>query len=418
MILPTQQLDQGTKVIARYSEMNYCAGRFHFILQDDGNLVFYANPGELVSWDAYWVSNTENGIWLIFNQSCQVSLMAMNGTVLNHVTSETIPTSGFYQRAILEYDGVFRQYVHPKIANSSSGWAMGWLMVSSPVSSNICLKINQNIGTGACGFNSYCTIGDDQMQRPQCQCPPRYTLYVLVNLILLIINYLNPRSLRSRDSKLLRPVQINQASGMQTFTYQELQEATDGFKEELGRGAFGAVYKGVLRSEDTNFVAVKMLETRNGASEKEFEREVSAIAQTNHKNSVQLLGFCNEGQHRLLVYEFMSNGTLVDFLFGSSRPSWHKRTEIAYGVARGLSYLHGNCTRHIIHCDIKPRNILLDGSLAAKISDFELAKLLTANQTRTTIGVRGTRGYLALEWFRNMPISSKVDVYSFGILLV
>ncbi|KAF8036586.1 hypothetical protein BT93_C2341 [Corymbia citriodora subsp. variegata] len=205
---------------------------------------------------------------------------------------------------------------------------------------------------------------------------------------------------------------------MRTFTYQELQEATDGFKEELGRGAFGTVYKGVLGSEDTNFVAVKVLATRTGESEKEFEREVSAIGQTNHKNLVQLLGFCNEGQHRLLVYEFMSNGSLADFLFGSSRPSWYKRVEIACGVARGLSYLHDDCNRHIIHCDIKLQNILLDGSLASKISDFGLAKQLMANQTRTTTGVRGTRGYLAPEWFRNMPISGKVDVYSFGILLL
>ncbi|KAK3439483.1 hypothetical protein EUGRSUZ_C04358 [Eucalyptus grandis] len=209
---------------------------------------------------------------------------------------------------------------------------------------------------------------------------------VFVNLLLLLITFLLYRSFRSRDSKLSRLVQINQVTGMRTFTYQELQEATYGFKEELGRGAFGTVYKGALGSENADFVAVKVLATRTGESEKEFEREVSAIGQTNHKNLVQLLGFCNE--------------------------------EIACDVARGLSYLHRDCIRHIIHCDIKPQNILLDGSLNAKISDLGLAKLLMANQTRTTTGVRGTRGYLAPEWFRNMPISSKVDVYSFGILLV
>ncbi|XP_030446126.2 G-type lectin S-receptor-like serine/threonine-protein kinase LECRK2 [Syzygium oleosum] len=544
-ILPTQQLDQGTTVNARYSEMNYSTGRFHFILQDDGNLEFYATPTPSDPSDAYWASNTlGTSFRLIFNQSGQVYLTAMNGTVLNLVTSGTVPNSGFYQRAILEYDGVFRQYIHPKTANSSSGWAMAWSMVSSPVPPNICTSISQNIGPGACGFNSYCALGDDQ--RPRCHCPPGYTLLdstnemngcrqdfipqscdgsrpetdqftfqymlntnwplsdyersvvqtedwcreaclvdcfcavaifgdgicwkkkiplsngrmvpseigkallkvrinnstskstgngnknstliiigsvllsssVFVNLLLLLITYLIYRSFRSRDYKLSRLVQINQATCTQTFTYQELQEATDGFKEELGRGAFGTVYKGVLGSKEANFVAVKVLATRTGESEKEFEREVNAIGQTNHKNLVQLHGFCSEGQHRLLVYELMSNGTLADFLFGASRPSWYKRIEIACGVARGLSYLHDDCTRHIIHCDIKPQNILLDGSLAAKISDFGLAKLLMGNQTRTTTGVRGTRGYLAPEWFRNMPISSKVDVYSFGILLV
>ncbi|XP_056162556.1 G-type lectin S-receptor-like serine/threonine-protein kinase LECRK2 [Syzygium oleosum] len=552
-ILPTQQLGQGSIVNARYSEMNYSAGRFHLILQTDGNLVLYATPNPRLSSDAYWATGTTStpgiGFRLIFNQSGQVYLTNRTGTVLNLVTSDTVPTSEFYQRAILEYDGVFRQYVHPKTANSSSRWGMGWSMVSSPIPSNICTSIERDSGTGACGFNSYCTLGDDKIQRSRCQCPPGYTLLdstnemngcrqdfvsqscdgsrpekdqfalrdmlntdwpqldyevivqqtedqcreacladcfcavavfkggscwkkkipllngrkdaseggkalikvrkdnftststgngqkknknstlviigsvllsssVFLNLLLLVIGYLVYKSFRSRDSKFSRLVQINQATGTQTFAYQELQQATDGFKEELGRGAFGTVYKGVLGSVDTNFVAVKVLMTRTGESEKEFEREVSAIGQTNHKNLVQLLGFCNEGQHRLLVYEFMSKGSLADFLFGSSRPSWYKRVEIACGVARGLTYLHDDCTRHIIHCDIKPQNILLDGTLAAKISDFGLAKLLMANQTRTTTGVRGTRGYLAPEWFRNMPISGKVDVYSFGILLL
>ncbi|KAK3439493.1 hypothetical protein EUGRSUZ_C04371 [Eucalyptus grandis] len=542
-LLPTQQLDQGTKVNARYSEMNYSAGRFHFKLGDDGNLAFYATPDPWVASDTYWDSNTSNGFRLIFNQSGQVYLTDRNGALLQVVSSDTFPASGYYRRAILEFDGVFRQYVH---SDSSSLSEMGWVVArSSPVPPNICTSITQTMGSGACGFNSYCSLEEDQ--RPRCHCPHGYTLLdstnemngcrqdfvpqscdgsrpetdqftffsmpytnwpmsdyertaaqtedsckeacladcfcalaifgdngncwkkkiplsngredrsdiakalikvrindstsksigngsknstliiiglvllsssVFVNLLLLLITYLIYRSFRSRDSKLSRPVQINQATGTHTFTYQELQEATDGFKEELGRGAFGTVYKGVLRYEDTNFVAVKVLATRTGESEKEFEREVSAIGQTNHKNLVQLLGFCNEGQHRLLVYEFMSNGTLADFLFGISRPSWYKRIEIACGVAQGLSYLHDDCTRHIIHCDIKPENILLDGSLTAKISDFGIAKLLMANQTRTVTGVRGTRGYLAPEWFRNMPISSKVDVYSFGILLV
>ncbi|KAL3747779.1 hypothetical protein ACJRO7_016569 [Eucalyptus globulus] len=545
-MLPTQQFDQGTKVNARYSKMNYSTGRFHFKLENDGNLAFYATSDPWLASDTYWASNTkDSGFRLIFNQTGQVYLTARNGTLLKPVTSNTVPTNEFYQRAILEYDGVFRQYVHPKGENSSSALALGWSMVSSPIPPNICESIRQTTGSGACGFNSYCALGDDQ--RPQCHCPPGYTpldstnemngcrqdflpqscdgsrpetdqfalhemlrtnwplndyertaaqtedrcreacsadcfcavaifggngscykkkiplsngrtdpsevgkalikvriknstskstgdgnknstliiigsvllsSFVFVNLLLLLITYLIYRSFRSKDSKLSRPVQINQATGMQTFTYQELQKATDEFKEELGRGAFGIVYKGVLGSEDTNFVAVKVLATRTGESEKEFEREVSAIGRTDHKNLVQLLGYCNEGQHRLLVYEFMSNGTLADFLFGASRPSWYRRTEIACDVARGLSYLHQDCTRHIIHCDIKPQNILLDGSLTAKISDLGLAKLLMANQTRTNTGVRGTRGYLAPEWFRNMPISSKVDVYSFGILLV
>jgi len=152
--------------------------------------------------------------------------------------------------------------------------------------------------------------------------------------------------------------------------------------------------------------------------EGEFKTEVSAIGRTNHKNLIQLLGFCNEGQHRLLVYEFMSNGSLASFLFGDSRPNWNRRIHIAFGTARGLCYLHEECTTQVIHCDIKPQNVLIDDSFMARISDFGLAKLLKTDQSRTTTGARGTKGYVAPEWFKNMPITVKVDVYSFGILLL
>ncbi|KAK3439485.1 hypothetical protein EUGRSUZ_C04360 [Eucalyptus grandis] len=174
-ILPTQRLDLGTKVNARYSKMNCSAGRFHFMLGDDGNLAFYATSNPYDASDTYWRSNTVgSGFQLIFNQSGQVYLTARNGTVINRITTEPVPSSGYYQRAILEYDGVFRQYIHPKTTNSSSGQLIGWSRVSAPVPQNLCMSIAQQIGSGACGFNSYCTLGDDL--RPRCQCPPGYTL--------------------------------------------------------------------------------------------------------------------------------------------------------------------------------------------------------------------------------------------------
>ncbi|PRQ35231.1 putative protein kinase RLK-Pelle-SD-2b family [Rosa chinensis] len=114
----------------------------------------------------------------------------------------------------------------------------------------------------------------------------------------------------------------------------------------------------------------------------------------------------------------MSNGTLASFLFGDTRPNWCQRRQIALGIARGLLYLHEECSNQIVHCDIKPQNILLDDSFTARISDFGLAKLLRLDQTRTITGIRGTKGYVAPEWFKNLPITAKVDVYSFGILLL
>jgi serine/threonine protein kinase len=211
-------------------------------------------------------------------------------------------------------------------------------------------------------------------------------------------------------------------SGLETnlryFTYKELAEATNDFKDEVGRGGFGVVYKGTIQAGSTRVVAVKKLDKVVQDGEKEFKTEVQVIGQTHHKNLVRLLGFCDEGQNRLLVYEFLSNGTLANFLFGCSKPNWKQRTQIAFGIARGLLYLHEECGTQIIHCDIKPQNILLDNYYNARISDFGLAKLLVMDQSKTQTAIRGTKGYVAPEWFRNRPITVKVDVYSFGVMLL
>ncbi|KAF8401702.1 hypothetical protein HHK36_012648 [Tetracentron sinense] len=213
-----------------------------------------------------------------------------------------------------------------------------------------------------------------------------------------------------------KPVDIN----LRAFTFQELHEATDGFKNKLGRGAFGTVYSGVTSMEDKQIdIAVKQLEKVIEQGEKEFVTEVRVIGLTHHKNLVRLLGFCNEDNHRLLVYELMKSGTLSGFLFGEEkRPSWDHRAEIALGIARGLLYLHEECETQIIHCDIKPQNVLLDKDYTAKIADFGLAKLLKKDQTRTSTNVRGTMGYMAPEWLKNAPVTAKVDVYSFGVMLL
>nr|XP_011470813.1 PREDICTED: G-type lectin S-receptor-like serine/threonine-protein kinase RLK1 [Fragaria vesca subsp. vesca]XP_011470814.1 PREDICTED: G-type lectin S-receptor-like serine/threonine-protein kinase RLK1 [Fragaria vesca subsp. vesca] len=207
-------------------------------------------------------------------------------------------------------------------------------------------------------------------------------------------------------------------SNLRSFSYEELKEATNGFTEELGKGAFGVVYKGILQIGSGVPVAVKKLNFVVQDSEKEFKTELNIIGQTHHKNLVRLVGYCDEGQERLLVYELLSNGTLANFLFSDTKPSWRQRIDIAYGVAKGLLYLHEECSTQIIHCDIKPQNILLDDYCNARIADFGLAKLLMMNQSQTQTAIRGTKGYVAPEWFRNMPITTKVDVYSFGVVLL
>ncbi|XP_050284584.1 G-type lectin S-receptor-like serine/threonine-protein kinase RLK1 isoform X3 [Quercus robur] len=220
--------------------------------------------------------------------------------------------------------------------------------------------------------------------------------------------------------KLRRPMSnVNSSeTNMRFFTYQELVEATGGFKEELGKGAFGVVYKEAIEMGSSVPVAVKKLYSLVQDNEREFKTEVNVIGQTNHKNLVRLVGFCDEGLQRLLVYEFLSNGSLASFLFGDLKPSWKQRINIAVGIARGLLYLHDECSTQIIHCDIKPQNILLDNYYNARIADFGLAKLLMMDQSQTRTAIRGTKGYVAPEWFRNMPITAKVDVYSFGVMLL
>ncbi|KAI4353162.1 hypothetical protein L6164_002132 [Bauhinia variegata] len=205
---------------------------------------------------------------------------------------------------------------------------------------------------------------------------------------------------------------------LRTFSYNELSRATNHFKEELGKGSFGAVYKGTLY-RGRRVIAVKRLEKLVEEGEREFQAEMQAIGRTHHRNLVRLLGYCSEGSKRLLVYEYMSNGSLAKLLFGATRRLyWDERVRIALDIARGILYLHEECEAPIIHCDIKPENILMDEFWTAKISDFGLAKLLMPDQTRTFTGVRGTRGYLAPEWQKNTPISVKADVYSYGIVLL
>ncbi|KAF3431005.1 hypothetical protein FNV43_RR25735 [Rhamnella rubrinervis] len=246
---------------------------------------------------------------------------------------------------------------------------------------------------------------------------------IILNVVLIIIGaavfYLF--SHHKQPGKLSTKSSISETN-LHSFTYDELKIATDGFKVELGRGSFGTVYRGVvslMNSTSSIVIAVKKLDKVLQEGEQEFKAEVSAIGRTHHRNLVRLIGFCDLGLNKLLIYEFMSKGSLADLLFRSLvRPDWNQRVQIATGIARGLLYLHEECASQIIHCDIKPQNILLDDSFTAKISDFGLAKLLMIGQTRTQTAIRGTKGYVAAEWFRNTPVTSKVDVYSYGVMLM
>ncbi|KAL6660009.1 hypothetical protein ACP70R_002131 [Stipagrostis hirtigluma subsp. patula] len=198
--------------------------------------------------------------------------------------------------------------------------------------------------------------------------------------------------------------------------HRAVRAATRNISEKLGSGSFGSVFKGAL--PDATPVAVKRLDGfRQG--EKQFRAEVATLGTIHHVNLVRLRGFCSEGSKRALVYDYMANGSLDSHLFKSSSVvlSWSQRYGVAVGVARGLAYLHEKCRECIIHCDVKPENILLDEELGARLADFGMAKLVGHDFSRVLTTVRGTLGYLAPEWLAGTPVTAKADVYSFGLVL-
>ncbi|KAI3914349.1 hypothetical protein MKW98_014956, partial [Papaver atlanticum] len=497
-ILPTQKLVVDSGIYSRETKQSFSKGRFRLRLLQDGNLVLnvaaYPSLTE-VQYDSYYWSDTDNkqgitqrkGFEVVFNQSGYIYVKLRDETrVLLSSNNIVLPISEVYYRATLDFDGVFTQYCHPRSKKEKQVWSTVW-----SVPDNICVRISSGRGTGACGYNSYCTLTPER--RPRCKCPPKfsfldqnntfggcrpdfvqgcqvnewttetdsfeletldsvdwptsdydelksYTLEecrtsclgnclcdaaifrdatcwkkklplsfgrdnsgtavggvafikvrkanlsepncftpqaphekiirsklilmgslflgcsILFNFMFIaralyhnslafLVCFLTEKKLREKTQE----PSVSRSS-LRSFTYQQLEEATKGFKDELGRGAFGMVYKGIIDEMDsTSSVAVKRLDKVLQEGEKEFKTEVNAIGMTHHKNLVRLLGFCEEGQQRLLVYEFMSNKSLADHLFENSKPDWKQRVQIALGISRGLLYLHEECSNQIIH---------------------------------------------------------------------
>uniref|UniRef100_A0A7N0ZYW6 non-specific serine/threonine protein kinase n=1 Tax=Kalanchoe fedtschenkoi TaxID=63787 RepID=A0A7N0ZYW6_KALFE len=206
---------------------------------------------------------------------------------------------------------------------------------------------------------------------------------------------------------------------LRRFHFRELQAATQNFssKNIIGRGGFGIVYKGVL--QDKTLVAVKRLKDGNTfGGETQFQTEVEMISLAVHRNLLKLYGFCATSNERILVYPYMSNGSVASRLKAKPALDWSTRKRISIGAARGLLYLHEQCDPKIIHRDVKAANILLDDGCEAVVGDFGLAKLLNHCDSHVTTAVRGTVGHIAPEYLSTGQSSEKTDVYGFGILLL
>ncbi|XP_068312705.1 cysteine-rich receptor-like protein kinase 29 isoform X2 [Pyrus communis] len=243
------------------------------------------------------------------------------------------------------------------------------------------------------------------------------TTVVSLVLIISICIYLRVKKIKAK----LGADEILDTEALQ-FDLASIRTATNNFSEanKLGRGGFGTVYRGRLLNQED--IAVKRLSRDSAQGDVEFKNEVTLVAKLQHRNLVRLLGFCLEGNERLLIYEFVPNASLDHFIFDPIRRAhldWDSRYKIILGIGRGLLYLHEDSRLRIIHRDMKASNVLLDAEMQPKIADFGMARLFDLDQTQgDTSRVVGTYGYMAPEYVMRGHFSVKSDVYSFGVLVL
>ncbi|XP_031115889.1 putative wall-associated receptor kinase-like 16 [Ipomoea triloba] len=368
--------------------------------------------------------------WVIFNDTCSNSSSTCQGNT-TCVPFEG-PDGGYRCACGKGYEG--NPYLHP-----------GCLDIDE------CEKGKNNCSENATcenkpgGYSCHCKEGYEEDGEGGCQLPSKHeknvnaivlgvslgTIMLLITSFCLYLGYRRRKSVQIKEKFFRenggfilqqRIAQGGVSSGTtRIFTAEELKKATNNYDQDriIGQGGFGIVYKGHLL--DGRIVAVKKAKMMDPTQVEQFINEVIVLSQINHRNIVKLFGCCLETEIPLLVYEFISNGTLSEHLHNKEKASklpWLTRLKIASEAAEVLSYLHSAASPPIIHRDVKPANILLDSDYTAKVSDFGASRLVLQDQTQLITMVQGTLGYLDPEYMQTHQLTEKSDVYSFGVVLV
>ncbi|KAK2655044.1 hypothetical protein Ddye_008096 [Dipteronia dyeriana] len=342
----------------------------------------------------------------------------------------------------------FRSILHLDPEKPASGWEEGlevqWAAPPEPVcktqhdcsgTASTCSPIGKN-GLSRClckkGFYWDSVIGSCQREKKKSKLT-NLGLKVstgLVSVVIIIVGLIVIKVRKSRrvseKAKLAKAREdilksSNGGKSAKIYHLKEIKKATNGFSKDrvLGSGGFGEVYKGELR--DGTVVAVKLAKVGNIKSTQQVLNEVGILSQVNHKNLVRLLGCCVEAEQPLMIYDYISNGTLHDHLHGgkcSTFLTWKTRLRIALQTAEALAYLHSSAYTPIYHRDVKSTNILLDDEFNAKVADFGLSRLARPGLSHVSTCAQGTLGYLDPEYYRNYQLTDKSDVYSYGVVLL
>ncbi|CAN6465577.1 unnamed protein product [Victoria cruziana] len=345
------------------------------------------------------VSSQTNTIWVQLGPETAAGALVTDA-ILNGLEIFKISRNGNLARPVEKSGGVAadseRKSSKIKILWAATGSGIAAITILSAFSSMFfCVHHRRNV---------------EPMKDPS----PNWRPLVHYNPISSIMDVKQPRILANTNGS-------NSLSRLgKRFSILEIRTATQNFDESLviGIGGFGKVYKGEI--DNGAPVAIKRANSQSEQGLNEFETEVDMLSKLRHRHLVAIIGFCDEQDEMILVYEYMANGTLRNHLFGADLPalSWKQRIDICIGAARGLHYLHTGLERSIIHRDVKTTNILLDENFEAKVADFGLSKTgPPLEHTHVSTAVKGSFGYLDPEYYRRQQLTEKSDVYSFGVVL-